>query len=87
MKSGPTTETGLANTSAFSLVKAARVLVKFPRMLSAYESISVALGFPALVARIKIAAMADHKGLDYLPPKVLGGEIHPKPPLPSDWAP
>lgn len=87
MKSGPTTETGLANTSAFSLVKAARVLVKFPRLLSAYESLSVGLGFPALIARIKIAAMADHKGLDYHLPMVLGGDPQPKRPLASDWIP
>lgn len=87
LKSGPTTETGLANTSAFSLVKAARVLVKFPRMLSAYESISVGLGFPALVARIKIAAMADHKKLDYLLPMTLGGDPQPKQPSALDWRP
>jgi len=64
LKGGPTTEAGAVNTSPFSLVRSARLWVRWPDLLKQVFVLADQIGVPAFVNRIRVVAMADHPTLD-----------------------
>lgn len=68
LKSGPTTVDQMINSSTYSLVWSARIILRSPALGTALKTVSTNMGYPGFFNRLELAAMSDNKLVDIMNP-------------------
>lgn len=64
LKSGPTSVDSLVSSSPYSMVYAARLILRYPKIKESFLRISSSLGYPGFINKMELVAMSEHRELD-----------------------